>query len=111
MSDPASYPYDTIAYITDTIDGQGWQGSGALKSPDEVLTPSHVVYNSTCASALSRPYASAELMSPYLVASWRTCVPKGGAAGPSAKLARSPTRRNSKTPRPRRAGFGRGRRC
>lgn len=47
MSDTTSYPYDTIAYITDTIAGQGWQGSGVLVSPDEVLTATHVVYSST----------------------------------------------------------------
>lgn len=41
------YPYDTIAYITDMIDGQTWQGSGVLIAPDEVLTASHVVYSST----------------------------------------------------------------
>ncbi|MDR3533047.1 MAG: trypsin-like serine protease [Rhodopila sp.] len=46
-SNPDVYPYDTIAYITDTIGGQTWQGSGVLISPDEVLTASHVVYSST----------------------------------------------------------------
>ncbi len=46
-SDPDVYPYSTIAYITDTINGQTWQGSGVLISPDEVLTASHVVYNAT----------------------------------------------------------------
>jgi V8-like Glu-specific endopeptidase len=45
--DSSSYPYDTVVYITDVIDGQVWQGSGVLISPDEVLTASHVVYNST----------------------------------------------------------------
>jgi V8-like Glu-specific endopeptidase len=38
------YPHDTIVRITDTIGGSGWQGSGVLISPDEVLTASHVVY-------------------------------------------------------------------
>jgi V8-like Glu-specific endopeptidase len=42
----SSYPFDTVVYITDDIDGQTWQGSGVLISPDEVLTASHVVYNS-----------------------------------------------------------------
>jgi V8-like Glu-specific endopeptidase len=41
---PSTYPYDTIVRITDTINGQGYQGSGVLISPDEVLTASHVVY-------------------------------------------------------------------
>jgi V8-like Glu-specific endopeptidase len=38
------YPYDPVVRITDTIDGQSWQASGVLISPDEVLTASHVVY-------------------------------------------------------------------
>jgi V8-like Glu-specific endopeptidase len=45
------YPYDTVAYITDTMGGQNWQGSGVLISPDEVLTASHVVYSSTTGPA------------------------------------------------------------
>ena len=44
--DSSSYPFNTVVYITDDIDGQAWQGSGVLISPDEVLTASHVVYNS-----------------------------------------------------------------
>ena len=40
-----SYPYDTVVYITDTIAGVQYQGSGVLISPDEVLTASHVVYS------------------------------------------------------------------
>jgi V8-like Glu-specific endopeptidase len=40
----SSYPYGTVVRITDTIDGQSWQGSGVLISPDEVFTASHVVY-------------------------------------------------------------------
>jgi len=46
-----TYPYDTVVYITDTIGGQGWQGSGVLISPDEVLTASHVVYSSIYGAA------------------------------------------------------------
>ena len=46
-SNSSSYPYDTIVYITDTIDGVEWQGSGVLIAPNEVLTASHVVYDST----------------------------------------------------------------
>ena len=46
-SKPDIYPYDTIVFITDTIGGQNWQGSGVLISPDEVLTASHIVYSST----------------------------------------------------------------
>ncbi len=47
----SSYPYDTVVYITDVIGGQEWQGSGVLISPDEVLTASHVVYNSSYGTA------------------------------------------------------------
>jgi V8-like Glu-specific endopeptidase len=43
----SSYPYDTVVYITDEIDGQFWQASGVLIAPDEVLTAAHVVYSST----------------------------------------------------------------
>ena len=49
--DSSSYPYDTVVHITDMIGGQSWQGSGVLISPDEVLTASHVVYNSTYGTA------------------------------------------------------------
>ena len=42
--DSSVYPYDTVVRITDTIGNDGWQGSGVLISPDEVLTASHVVY-------------------------------------------------------------------
>jgi V8-like Glu-specific endopeptidase len=50
-SDPDVYPYSTIAFITDTMGGETWQGSGVLISPDEVLTASHVVYNATSGAA------------------------------------------------------------
>jgi V8-like Glu-specific endopeptidase len=45
-SETTTYPYDTVVYITDTIGGEGFQASGVLISPDEVLTASHVVYSS-----------------------------------------------------------------
>jgi V8-like Glu-specific endopeptidase len=47
----ASYPYETVVYITDTIGGLNYQASGVLISPDEVLTASHVVYSSSSGTA------------------------------------------------------------
>ncbi len=47
----AVYPYDTVVYITDTIDGVGYQASGVLIAPSEVLTASHVVYSSQYGTA------------------------------------------------------------
>jgi Ca2+-binding RTX toxin-like protein len=41
---------NAIVYITDTIDGVQWQGSGVLIAPDEVLTAAHMVYNSATRS-------------------------------------------------------------
>ncbi len=38
------YPYDTVVRITAQVAGYSLQGSGVLISPDEVLTASHVVY-------------------------------------------------------------------
>lgn len=49
--DNRQYPYDTVVYITATIGGSGFTGSGVLISPDEVLTATHVVYSSTYGSA------------------------------------------------------------
>jgi V8-like Glu-specific endopeptidase len=49
--DSASYPYDTVVYVTDTIGGLSLQASGVLISPDEVLTASHVVYSSSSGTA------------------------------------------------------------
>ncbi len=50
-SDPGSAvvattpPNDGIVYISDEINGEYFQGTGVLISPDEVLTASHVVYS------------------------------------------------------------------
>lgn len=44
--DPKSSPYNAVVRITETIDGNGWQGSGVLISPDEVLTAGHMSYKS-----------------------------------------------------------------
>ena len=40
------YPYDTVVRITAQVAGYTLQGSGVLISPDEVLTASHVLYQS-----------------------------------------------------------------
>ncbi len=42
--DSTSFPYNAVVRITDTIDGYGFQASGVLISPDEVLTADHVSY-------------------------------------------------------------------
>jgi glutamyl endopeptidase len=42
-----TFPYDTVVYVTDTLGDEGWQGSGVLIAPDEVLTAAHLVYSST----------------------------------------------------------------
>lgn len=66
----STYPYDTVVYITDTIGGAGFQASGVMLSPDEVLTASHVVYTAGVGTATnvkvtpgynsgSAPYGSA----------------------------------------------------
>lgn len=41
-----SAAYNAVVRITETIDGQGWQGTGVLLSPDEVLTANHLAYKS-----------------------------------------------------------------
>jgi V8-like Glu-specific endopeptidase len=51
MSTDQSYPFDTVVFITDTMGGEGFQASGVLISPDEVLTASHVVFNATLGTA------------------------------------------------------------
>ena len=53
MGSSTEYPYRTIVYITDVIGGQGFQGSGVLLSPDEVLTASHLLYRSGVGAASS----------------------------------------------------------
>ncbi len=51
-ADFPGYPYDdTVVYITDTIGGVRYQGSGVLISPDEVLTASHVVWSAMAGAA------------------------------------------------------------
>ncbi len=47
----AAYPYSTVVCITDTIGGEGWQASGVLLSPDEVLTATHAVYTTGIGAA------------------------------------------------------------
>ncbi len=42
--DSTRYPYCPAVFITDEIGDEGFQASGVLISPDEVLTASHVVY-------------------------------------------------------------------
>ncbi len=37
-------PYNAVVRITETIDGQTWQGSGVMLAADEVLTAGHVAY-------------------------------------------------------------------
>jgi V8-like Glu-specific endopeptidase len=51
--DTSSYPYRTVVYILDTIGGSDFQASGVLISPDEVLTASHVVWDSAVGAATS----------------------------------------------------------
>jgi V8-like Glu-specific endopeptidase len=49
----SQYPYSTVVYITDTIGGLGYQASGVMLSPDEVLTAAHVVYQAGTGGASS----------------------------------------------------------
>lgn len=46
MFSNTEFPYNTVAYINDTINGIFNAGSGVLVSPDEVLTASHMVWSS-----------------------------------------------------------------
>lgn len=46
-----SRPYSGIAFITVSIGGKGYEGSGVLIAPDEVLTASHVVWTSGVGTA------------------------------------------------------------
>ncbi len=50
-SDPTSFPYDTVVYITDFIGGIEYQGSGVLIAPNIVLTAAHVVWQQGVGSA------------------------------------------------------------
>lgn len=51
MVNATTFPYSSVVYITDAIGSQGWQGSGVLITPDEVLTATHVVYTSGIGAA------------------------------------------------------------
>ncbi len=44
--DTTQYPYDTVVFVSVVIGGQAFRGSGVLIGNDEVLTASHVVYDS-----------------------------------------------------------------
>ena len=44
MVDSTSFPYSTFVRIITTINGNQYQGSGVMISPDEVLTAAHVVW-------------------------------------------------------------------
>ncbi len=46
-----SYPYNSVVYITDFIGGVEYQASGVLIAPNEVLTATHVVYQSGVGTA------------------------------------------------------------
>lgn len=48
--DPLAAPFNAIVRITEIFDGQTWQGSGVLVSPDEVLTAGHVAYRTGSAA-------------------------------------------------------------
>ena len=49
--DSTQYPYCPVVFITDEVGGDGFQASGVLISPDEVLTASHVVYRQDLGTA------------------------------------------------------------
>lgn len=44
--DDNQYPYTAVVYIVSTWDGIAYSGSGALVGKNDVLTASHVIYNS-----------------------------------------------------------------
>lgn len=44
VDNTTEFPYSSVVLVTDTIGNQGWQGSGVLITPDEVLTASHLLY-------------------------------------------------------------------
>ncbi len=49
--DAATYPFDTVVYLTDTIGSTNLQGFGILIAPDEVLTASHMLYETGIGTA------------------------------------------------------------
>ena len=51
MVDNTSKPYNSIVYVTDTIGGVNYQGSGVMLSADEVLTATHVVFSTGIGTA------------------------------------------------------------
>ena len=51
LVDTTKYPYSAIVRITVQIGGVGYQASGVLISPDEVLTASHVVWSTGVGTA------------------------------------------------------------
>lgn len=44
MSVTTGFPYSAVARVTVTIGGAGYEGSGVMISPDEVLTASHLLW-------------------------------------------------------------------
>ena len=42
----AAAALNAVVRITETVDGAGWEGTGVLISPDEVLTANHLAYRS-----------------------------------------------------------------
>ena len=51
VANTLAYPYDAIAFITVSLGGVGYEGSGVLISPDEVLTASHMVWSTGVGTA------------------------------------------------------------
>jgi V8-like Glu-specific endopeptidase len=51
MSFSANAPFNGVVYVTDTIGGEDFQGSGVLIAPNLVLTAAHVVYEAGVGSA------------------------------------------------------------
>ncbi|WP_419759908.1 trypsin-like serine peptidase [Acidisoma sp.] len=51
MSFSSSAPYNGVVYVTDTIGGENFQGSGVLIAPNLVLTAAHVVYEAGLGTA------------------------------------------------------------
>ena len=51
MPDTTSSPYNAICFITVSSGGIGYEGSGVLLSPDEVLTAAHLVWTTGVGTA------------------------------------------------------------